>query len=278
MARLRRQETLIELSLLALCVWLAAVGMSTGIEIALDTGGTQTPAVTTAPRPPEPEPVDAYAVIATADLFGGHPDDRREPTSELRLWGVGFDGDDGWAVIEADDSGEQGLYRTGDEVGGSQVVEIHWDHVLIRRGGRPVTLPLESERRGESAPPSSAAASAPEATTASIRRTSEDAFIVDRGQIVGAVDNMSGLLTQLRAVPEVADGRPIGFRLFEIADESVFRDLGLRDGDVVQRVNGTVLADPASLLGFLQRLRDEPRVALDIVRSGTPRTLVYDLR
>jgi hypothetical protein len=39
-----------------------------------------------------------------------------------------------------------------------------------------------------------------------------------------------------------------------------------------------VLADPASLLGFLQQLRDEPRVALDIVRAGTARTLVYDLR
>jgi general secretion pathway protein C len=278
MARLRRQETLIELSLLALCVWLAAVGVSTGIEIALDAGETPAPAVTAAPRPPEPEPVDAYAVIATADLFGSRPDEPREPTSELRLWGVGFDGDDGWAVIEANDSGEQGLYRIGDDVGGARVAEIHWDHVLVRRGDRRMRVPLESERRGQSAPPLPPATSPAGPATPSIRRTSDDAFIVDRGQLVGAVDNMSGLLTQLRAVPEVEDGRPIGFRLFEIADESVFRDLGLRDGDVVQRVNGTVLADPASLLGFLQRLRDEPRVALDIVRSGTPRTLVYDLR
>ena len=118
----------------------------------------------------------------------------------------------------------------------------------------------------------------PSGKRTSIRRASEDAFIVDRRELVGAVDNMSGLLTQLRAVPEIDDGHPIGFRLFEIADESIFRELGLRDGDVVQRVNGTVLADPASLLTFLQHLRDEPRVALDIVRAGSRRTLVYDLR
>jgi general secretion pathway protein C len=148
----------------------------------------------------------------------------------------------------------------------------------VIRGARPLKLALESERRGGAAPAPLTPSAPAEATTASIRRTSEDTFIVERRQLVGAVDNMSGLLTQLRAVPEVEDGRPIGFRLFEIADASVFRDLGLRDGDVVQRVNGTVLADPASLLGFLQQLRNEPRVALDIVRGGTARTLVYDLR
>jgi general secretion pathway protein C len=89
---------------------------------------------------------------------------------------------------------------------------------------------------------------------------------------------MSGLLTQLRAVAEVADGRPAGFRLFQIKDDSIFRRLGLENGDVVQRVNGNAVGDPATLLAFLQRLRTEPRVALDIVRGGTARTLVYDLR
>jgi general secretion pathway protein C len=111
-----------------------------------------------------------------------------------------------------------------------------------------------------------------------VRQTGPDSYIVDRGALTGAVDNTSGLLTQLRAVPEVSEGRPIGFRLFQINPQSVFARLGIRNGDVVQRVNGGTLADPASLLGFLQRLQNEPRVALDIVRSGQPHTLVYDLR
>ena len=85
-------------------------------------------------------------------------------------------------------------------------------------------------------------------------------------------------MTQLRAVAEVQDGRPAGFRLFRIQDDSIFRRLGLQNGDVVQRVNGQPLADPANLLAFLQRLRTEPRVALDIRRGPERRTLVYDLR
>src|SRR5207253_1376361 len=74
------------------------------------------------------------------------------------------------------------------------------------------------------------------------------------------------------------EGRPAGFRLFQIRDDSLFAKLGLRNGDVVERVNGTQVADPTALLAFLQRLRTEPRVALDIVRGDAPRTLVYDLR
>src|SRR6266513_1513686 len=111
-----------------------------------------------------------------------------------------------------------------------------------------------------------------------IPRTAENAFIVDRREVAGAVDNMSGLMTQLRAVAEVREGRPAGFRLFQIRDDSLFAKLGLRNGDVVERVNGTQVADPTALLAFLQRLRTEPRVALDIVRGDAPRTLVYDLR
>ena len=67
-------------------------------------------------------------------------------------------------------------------------------------------------------------------------------------------------------------------RLFQIKEDSIFHRLGLQDGDVVQRVNGTVVSDPTSLLAFLGRLRSEPRVAVDIVRDGGTRTLVYDLR
>jgi general secretion pathway protein C len=92
------------------------------------------------------------------------------------------------------------------------------------------------------------------------------------------VDDMSGLLTQLRAVAEVRDGHPAGFRLFQMKDDSLFRRLGLQNGDVVQRVNGQAVSDPATLLAFLQRLRTEPRVALDIRRGDERRTMVYDLR
>src|SRR5262249_23637574 len=123
-----------------------------------------------------------------------------------------------------------------------------------------------------------AAAPAPVPAGPTIRQISATGFVVDRRELTGAVDDMSGLLTQLRAVAEIRDGRPAGFRLFQMKDDSIFRRLGLQNGPVVQRGNGEAASDPATLLAFLQPLRTEPRVALDIRRGTNRQTMVYDLR
>ncbi len=152
--------------------------------------------------------------------------------------------------------------------------------MLVGSGGETVLALAPADASRDAAPraaddPGDAPAPEPAAT---IRQTSATGFIVDRRELAGAVDDMSGLLTQLRAVAEVHDGRPAGFRLFQMKDGSFFRRLGLQNGDVVQRVNGEAVTDPATLLAFLQRLRTEPRVALDIKRGAARQTLVYDLR
>jgi general secretion pathway protein C len=175
-------------------------------------------------------------------------------------------------VIEDVAAHRQDLYRVGDEVGGARVAAIDWDRVTLSRHGVEETLEIVAPGTPAAADAPAGEAAPSPAATPTIRRTGANGFVVDRRE------NMSGLLTQLRAVAEVQDGRPAGFRLFQLKDDSLFHRLGLENGDVVQRVNGNAVGDPTALLGFLSRLRTEPRVALDVVRGGTPRTLVYELR
>jgi len=273
--------------LLTLVAYLGALGVSTAVRGAFESAPPDTPDPSTSADAASPAlaPLAAYAVIAERDLFNpphgtAAPRGRGATSSRLRLWGVGFRGGEARAVIEDTASHHQDLYRVGDSVGGARLATIDWDHVTLAHPQGEETLELATAEPEASPPADARPADAPQAARADahIRRTAENAFVVDRREITGAADNMSGLLTQLRAVAEVTEGRPAGFRLFEIAAGSLFSRLGLQDGDVVQRVNGTAIGDPAALLGFLQRLRTEPRVALDIVRGGVPRTLVYDLR
>jgi general secretion pathway protein C len=275
MASPRRIRLALELGLLALVVALAATNVSSALRAAAWTVPADTSPATAAATTPVP-PLDAYAVIAARDVF--NPAATPEPlTDGLRLWGIGLHGTAAHAVIEDTTTRRQELYRVGDEIRGARVAAITWDQVTLARGDVEATLEIGPPSAGDDAP--AALADVPATSEpARIRRTGGDAWIVDRREIAGAVDNMSGLLTQLRAVAEVQDGRPAGFRLFQMKDDSIFRRLGLENGDVVQRINGSTVADPGSLLAFLQRLRSEPRVALDIVRGGSARTLVYDLR
>src|SRR5438477_8482897 len=269
----RRHRLALELVLLALVAYLAAAGVNAGIRIAVDDVPAAPPDAPAPAVDDPPAPLADYAVIAARDIF--NPRDRiaAERRGTLRLWGVGLRGGDARAVIEDTTTHRQELYRVGDEVAGARIAAIDWDRVTLARGG--VEEVLELSRPDEAAP---SAEPAPPVDGDRIRRTGENAFVVDRRELSSALDGMSGLMTQLRAVAEVEDGKPAGFRLFQIRDDSLFARLGLRDGDVVRRVNGAAIGEPAALLGFLDRLRSEPRVALDIVRADVPRTLVYDLR
>jgi general secretion pathway protein C len=276
----RRHRLALELGLLVLVAWLAALAVTSTLHVAVDgvppaLAAPEAPAVAA----PVPGPLADYAVIAARDVFNPAPaatgGSGRHGT--LRLWGVGLQGSDARAVIEDTTTHRQELYRVGDDVGGRRIVAIDWDRVTLAYAGGEDVLEL-SPPASEPAEPVEEPPAVAVAPDARIRRTGENAFVVDRRELTGAVGNMSGLMTQLRAVAEVQDGRPAGFRLFQIRDDSLFARLGLRDGDVVQRVNGATIAEPAALLGFLQRLQSEPRVALDIVRGDAPRTLVYDLR
>lgn len=276
----RRLWLALEIGLAALVVTLAAYGVSAGLRVATidETTPRFAPGSTASDRARGPGPLESYGVIATRDVFNPLPTTDGHLTDGLRLWGVGLHGARGHAVIEDVEAHRQELYRVGDTIRGARITAIAWDRVTLQRDGVDATLELAPPGERRAAEPSAtAAATAPEGSER-IRRTGADAFIVDRRELEGATSNMSGLMTQLRAVAEVADGRPAGFRLFQIKEDSVFRRLGIQDGDVVQRVNGTPVSDPASLLAFLERLRSEPRVAVDIVRGGTARTLVYDLR
>ena len=274
------QRALLELLLVALLAYLAAVGVSGVARLTLD-APPAIPPDEAAPAPAAFEPLDAFQTIAARDVFNAGPIRRTETAPAARLWGVGMHGDQAYAVIEDPATHEQRLQRVGDEIGGARITAIEWDRVTLRGADGQQTLLLTTEpsvAEGEQAAAAPPGGMPPDAPDVPIRQTGADSFIVDRSALTGAVDNTSGLLTQLRAVPEVNEGRPVGFRLFQINPQSVFARLGIRNGDVVQRVNGGTLADPASLLGFLQRLQNEPRVALDIVRGGQPHTLVYDLR
>lgn len=266
-----------ELALLVASIALAAFGVTAALRLVADTLPAPEPTYATS-TPVAIEPLDAWAPIAARDIFNA-PGTERSVDGTRRLVGVGFQGGDARAAIEDAHTHRQDLVRIGDTVGDDRVTTIAWDHVVLNGAGGEHVLSL-------SPVPAGAPAEAPDALEpdrevargATIRQTSATGFVVDRSVLQGTVGDMSGLMTELRAVAEVRDGKAAGFRLFQMKDDSLFRRLGLQNGDVVQRVNGQTISDPATLLAFLQRLRTEPRVALDVRRGTERRTMVYDLR
>lgn len=89
---------------------------------------------------------------------------------------------------------------------------------------------------------------------------------------------MNQLFTQLRAVPHFEGGKSVGFRLFAIRQGSLFDQIGLRNGDIIQRINGNEINDPARALSLFSELRNQSELAVEIVRNKEPKTYNYQVR
>lgn len=295
----------VNFALLTVVAYLGASAVSTAIAARF----APAPEVRLKPPPPPiakppKRPLAAYAAISTRDIFNP-PKPIEEvkveapppPTKlNLKLWGVSLHTrGPSYCVIEDLASHKQEVYRVGDRVPGEAVVkQISWDHVILDRGGFDEVLEIAQPagslpgRVPSSGPRVIINASFPStgvdpmapavAPNPHIQQVAESEFHIDRTEVDRQLDNMNLLLTQMRAVPHFENGLSTGFRLFAIRQGSVFEQLGLRNGDIIQSINGQDLSDPAKALALFQELRNASEIKVNGIRNKQPFETVYRIR
>jgi len=127
--------------------------------------------------------------------------------------------------------GRQRVYTRGDEIAdGREVVEIHRDYVVLRRGGRLETLEFSwnaATRMFERAMPSAAKATPPEDYREVLRHA--------------MFTHPELLLQMVGATVVVEGGRFRGYRVMKPEDPAFIESLGLKPGDILTGVNGVPL-------------------------------------
>lgn len=210
------------------------------------------------------------------------------PAVELDLlgtvaWSDGF----GYAIISADD-GRQEVYRAGQYLkGGGILKKVYKDKVLVESGGRSVEVNLAelasvqevtggSRKAGAAQKDDKGRQAAGPGSFA--RQTAEGSFMVDRAAVQAALADPKQIMTDARLLPNMVEGRQEGFVIREIRPGGVYQSLGLRNGDVLLRVNEFDISDPETALQVFTALRGMDKVELDIVRGGSRMTLTYAIR
>jgi len=191
------------------------------------------------------------------------PDEVPETRLQLTLKGIYHSDDANLAVaIIAGPDGQEEIYSVGDSMPGSVVLEeIGQRRVVLSRNGRleALTFPRESAV--------GAAASAPSP------RTTQPARRINAKPLIGryireAADNPEALLDIAQVEPVIEEGAFRGFRLRPGRKRSMLRRLGLRSGDVVTSINGTVLDNLPRAMELLQGLADASAIEAMILRNG----------
>jgi len=102
-------------------------------------------------------------------------------------------------------------------------------------------------------------------------------FTVEQREVQDALANLDKLYTEIRAVPNFSGGKVSGMKILSVKTDSIFGKLGLRRGDVLQKINGMEL-DVKKGFEIFSALKDEKTITLDLIRQGQPTTLDYEIR
>ncbi|MFU8896284.1 MAG: type II secretion system protein GspC [Gammaproteobacteria bacterium] len=170
-------------------------------------------------------------------------------------------------AIIAEVGGAERVYFIGDAVpGGASLHAVHFDRVLLRRGGR-----LEALRLPRSdAQPVQRTAAAPRAApraTPPVRAATIQEVVRDAGVSLTEI---------IRPQPVFKDGRQQGYRVYPGRQRQQFAQLGLRPGDLVTQINGMALDDPARGMEIFRGLADATSVTVTVDRNGEIELLTLD--
>lgn len=237
-----------------------------------------------AARSPARAPDDG--IILRRNLFGAAAVESDETVATgdgaaLELRGVAASEGRSFAVFENLDSGEQNVFAVGDRVfGGPKLVAVDPRGADVLVKGKRKRYEIEEREQGAAPAAARPAAASKKAgkEAAGVRRTGAGAYLVDRREVEHTIANLNEVITQARAVPVLADGQSVGFKLFRIHRGSIFEKIGLQDGDIVQRVNDTNLTDPTRAVGLLEEVQSMSQIRVNFLRGGKPMTHTYTIR
>jgi general secretion pathway protein C len=256
----------------------------------LPKGGAAAPAPA---APQRTEDLSFYAPILTAGLFGKATTGPLTPITnaptaaqaapvtapaELMLLGTAVGSfRETFALVRHTTKQEERVFRLGDMVfDAGRLAEVGKERAFIVINNKKVELLTPM------APPATAtggqpAAGAPHTVTA-VASTGAGSYVIDQRALNAALDNPAQAMSDARLLPSQKDGKVEGFKASEVKPNGVFSMIGIKNGDVLLRLNDFPMDSPDKALQSFIALKGQNRLKLDIIRDGQPQTFNYDIR
>jgi len=225
------------------------------------------------------EPADVYRVIPERNLFGtttNKTTDRQAgalPQQDIALLielkgTVAGGARYGFAVIEEKGTRKQRLVKIGDVFLGVEILRIKRNEIDLLVNNQERTLKIVESKEGSILSPYPPAKSGilPGST------------ILSRSEIDEGLQDMGSLLRQALVRPYFNAGVPDGFLISNIRPGSLYKKMGMMDGDIIQEVNHQKIQTADDVMGLLSTIKSSTNLSLTVKRKGNPETLNYQFQ
>ena len=182
-----------------------------------------------------------------------------EPTKlKLALWGTVTGSFVVWAVIEDKSARQQALYQVGDMVQGARIKKILRHEVILNFQGKDQVLEMQADLSGKPAAP-------PLVNTAG---SAAGSMVQNQPTAGPMLENAKEIMRQIKFRPYFSQGVPDGLMVYGIRPDSIFRQIGLRNGDIVKDVNGTPIVTAADGMNMLMEIQETQEIGMTVLRRG----------
>lgn len=191
---------------------------------------------------------------------------------ELELWGTVTAASelDSWAVIENKKTGEQSLFQVGDPVEGGIIRKITRNQVILRVNGEDELLEVDITKKSSAMVSSGPALPEPETGISDPEPALQPT----------SATGLPSLMKQARIRPFFSNGKPDGLLLYGIRNDSVFQQIGLKNGDIIKAINGSDILSAQDAVTIYQSLdaplEEMPDIRFTVQRRGKIQEIVYN--
>ncbi|MCB0308407.1 MAG: PDZ domain-containing protein [Bdellovibrionales bacterium] len=181
-----------------------------------------------------------------------------------------------FATISPSGGGDSENYRVGDTLHDeARIYEIARNRVFFTRKGRREYIEVDKLPTIYSGS-GSISTSPPPSSGISVRG---DKVTVTRSKVDATLSDLNKIIQDARMFPNVGpDGKVNGFKVAAIRKNSIFEQLGLKNGDVIHKINGTSVDSIEKALPMLQLLKSESSISIDMTRGGASKSLSIDIQ
>jgi general secretion pathway protein C len=214
-------------------------------------------------------------------------EERRDLDIRLRGTIISPQSNQSYAILETIKTRQQDLYRVGDQIDDAELVEVAPEEIHLLRDGTVEKLKIVDTDTGSTsnAQPAlrnprqqRATRTAPKPETSKIAQAvGANRFIVNREVLNQDISDLYSLMSQVHVQPFLKDNQPHGFRVSSVQPNGVFYQLGIRNNDVVVKLNGVAVRQPDDIMGLYRQIQELDTVTVEVERRGRPMTLTYSL-
>lgn len=189
----------------------------------------------------------------------------------------------------------------GETILDAELMEIYRDRIIVKRNGRLEYIKLENTIMGNRVgtpgvvdlaprpkvgtppkdvnPTTSKKKSTSTSTTNDVKKLGKNKFELRKAALEEQLNDPKKLASQASVVPNYdKNGNSSGVKLVGVRSGSMYKMIGIENGDVVHKINGTKIKNQAHAFELLQSMRGASSATVELERKGKRETFSYQVK